>query len=332
MRRFLTGLLTVTLAATWSVPVGAYLKLGVIDGNRALVARWGQMPVRYFIADRDVPGVTASEFSAAVGRAFDTWQNVTSASIAFERVGFTSAPPFNEDAMTTLGFRDIAGMDRVLATTSFLIDVRTANILEADILFNAGVPWSTADSGQVGRFDVESVALHEIGHLFGLGHSALGETELLPTGRRRLIAAETVLFPLAFSIGSVLGRTLQPDDVAGVSDLYPASDFRHRTGSVAGRVLKNGVGVNGAHVVAYNLQTGTLVGNFSLDAEGRFVIAGLEPGPHVLRVEPLDDGDLESFFGDVASIEIGFRAAFASDLVIVPEGGTASADLQVVDK
>ena len=88
--------------------------------------------------------------------------------------------------------------------------MRTARIIEADILFNTRMPWSVADSGRGGRFDVESIALHEIGHLFGLGHSALGETELLPSGRRRLMAAETVMFPLAFGVGSVLGRTLMP--------------------------------------------------------------------------------------------------------------------------
>ena len=101
MRKVLTGLLAATLATTPAAPAGAYLKLGVIDGDRTRVARWGQLPVRYFIADRDAPGVTASEFSAAVGRAFDTWQSVASASITFERVGFTSAPSFNEDGMTT---------------------------------------------------------------------------------------------------------------------------------------------------------------------------------------------------------------------------------------
>ena len=332
MRKVLTGLLAATLATTPAAPAGAYLKLGVIDGDRTRVARWGQLPVRYFIADRDAPGVTASEFSAAVGRAFDTWQSVASASITFERVGFTSAPSFNEDGMTTLGFGDREELDRVLATTSLLIDVRTARIIEADILFNTRMPWSVADSGRGGRFDVESIALHEIGHLFGLGHSALGETELLPSGRRRLMAAETVMFPLAFGVGSVLGRTLMPDDVAGVSDLYPAGDFRQRTGSVQGRVVKNGVGVNGAHVVAYDLRTSTLIGNFSLNAEGGFVIGGLEPGPHVLRVEPVDDGDLESFFDDVDSVEVDFRVGFASDLVIVPEGGTAIVEILVVDK
>ena len=35
----------------------------------------------------------------------------------------------------------------------------------------------------------------------------------------------------------------------------------------------------GAHVVAFNTRTRTLVGGFSLSANGAFVIAGLEPGP-----------------------------------------------------
>jgi hypothetical protein len=48
--------------------------------------------------------------------------------------------------------------------------------------------------------------------------------------------------------------------------------------------------------VAYDQRTGDLVGNFSLDEQGEFAIAGLQARPYVVRVEPLDDGDIESFF------------------------------------
>ena len=77
-------------------------------------------------------------------------------------------------------------------------------------------------------------------------------------------------------IGRVVAdRTLQPDDIAGVSDLYPDGDFRASTGVIAGRVLMNGVAVKGAHVVAFNPRTGTLVGNFS-SADGAFCVVAYD--------------------------------------------------------
>ena len=104
------------------------------------------------------------------------------------------------------------------------------------------------------------------------------------------------MFPVAFSAGSVNSRTLRADDIAGISDLYGNDTFRHSTGSISGHVTKNGAGVFGAHVVAFSPSTGKMVGGFTLKSDGTFVIAGLDPGPQVVRVEPLDDADPDGFF------------------------------------
>lgn len=312
----------------------AYLKFGTTVDGRQLELTWARpAPVRYFVHDGDVPGVAADAFAAAVDRAFRTWEDVPTASIRFEQAGFTGRSPLDQDGASTLGFDDQPEMDRTLAATTYLIDVRTGEILESDIFFNAAFPWSVAEGGEPGRYDVQSIATHEAGHFLGLGHSAIGETELQMDGGRRLIGAGAVMFPIAFGAGTIIGRELTADDVAGVSDMYPAGQFRHTTGSVQGVVTRDGEGVFGAHVVAFDMRTGDLVGNFTLDGDGRFVISGLSPGAFIIRAEPLDDGDVESFLDDPGRVETDFRAAYCPRIVTVPAGGASvNATVEVAAK
>ncbi len=224
--------------------------------------------------------------------------------------------------MTTVGFAARPDLDRVLGSTSFIVDLVTGEIVEAGVFFNSAFPWSVAAGGESGKYDLESIALHEFGHLGGLGHSALGETDLAAAGRH-VIAAGAVMFPVAYAPGSTAGRELEPDDIAGISDIYPAASFRTATGSISGRVTKAGAGVAGAHVVAFNIATRALVGGFTLDATGGFAIAGLEPGTYIVRAEPLDDADVSGFFGSGAGIDVNFGVAYLDRLAIVPRGGDA---------
>lgn len=302
-------------------PALGYLHFTTTRAGQVMTLRWQRTPVRWFAKDRGAPGVPPAAFQAALARAFATWEAVPSASIAFEFVGFTGAEPFTDDGVSVVGFQAQPGMDRVLGATGFLIDTVTGEIVESDVFFNSALPWSTAQSGDPAAFDLESVALHEVGHLLGLGHSALGETEPRPDGGRRVLASGSVMFPISLGRGNTLDRELQPDDVAGVSDLYPADDFRRETGVARGRVTRNGVGVLGAHVTAFNPETGRLIAGFTVNRDGEFQIAGLTPGPHVIRVEPLDDADTESFFSRRDPIDLGFRPTFHPRLLIAPSGG-----------
>lgn len=308
-----------------ATPLAAYLKFGLNINGQNIVLQWKTLPVRYFVSDRGaVPGVSIADFDQAIARAFNTWEAVPSSAIRFERVGITAAGPRDDDGMTVLGFEDHPELDRVLGQTSFTFDVERGEIVEADIFFNRTFAWSVSPGGVAGRFDLESIALHEIGHLTGLGHSALGETELVAGGGRRVIAAEAVMFPIAFSPGSTSTRVLRADDIAGVSDLYPDGGFNRDTGSLSGRITKDGKGIFGAHVVAFNLQTRKLVTSFTLNENGDYAIAGVDPGPNVVRVEPLDDGDIDSFFNDAAPVDLEFRVTYAERLAVVPRGGNVS--------
>ena len=332
MKRIASAALFLTMSLVMARPVSAYLKFGFSVNGEVVTVKWSEFPVRYFVNDRGVPGVGANAMADAVGRAFGTWEGVPSAAIRYQFGGFTAAMPGDDDGRTTIGFLAAPELERVLASTSLLIDEVTGELLEADIFFNSAFPWSTSAGGESGRFDVETIALHEIGHLNGLGHSAIGETEVSGSGRS-VIAAEAAMFPLAFGPGNVLHRSLRPDDIAGVSDLYPEAGFADESGSISGRVTKNGAGLFGAHVVAFNPATGALVGNFALTPDGNFSIAGLTPGPHVLRIEPLDDADVDSFFEVTAPLDVNFRVGFHDKVVVAPRGGdSGSIEVRVQPK
>jgi hypothetical protein len=315
------AIVTLMLALAAVQPLDAYLQFTVTRAGETRALKWQRSPVRWFAFDRGAPGVSASQFQSTLAAAFNTWEAVPTASIAFLFGGFTGAQPFDDDGLSVVGFQDEPEQERVLGATGFVVDTITGEIVEADIFFNSAFPWSTAPSGDPDRFDLGSVALHEIGHFVGLGHSALGETEVRPEGGRRVLASGAVMFPISFGRGITLDRELQADDIAGVSDLYPDAGFERSTGVVRGRVTRNGRGVLGAHVVAFDPETGDLVGGFSLNEDGEFEIAGLRPGPHILRVEPLDDADLESFFSARNPIDLGFLVTFWNRFFIAPAGG-----------
>jgi hypothetical protein len=314
------------------VPAAGYLKLGSRVGERTVTLQWEEFPIRYFVTNRDIDGVSAQQFRTAVQRAFDTWHAVPNTLTSSQFVGFTQANPTLGDGATVLGFQDRPDLDRTLAATNFFVDTTSGEIVESDIFFNSRFPWSTAEAGISGRYDVASIAQHELGHLLGLSHSALGETELR-SGGRRVLGAEAVMFPVAFAAGDINDRTLRADDIAGISDIYGTQMFERQTGSVSGKVTKNGRGVLGAHVVALDPASGKLVGGFSLAEDGSFVIAGLEPGPHVLRAEPLDDGDVSSFFDETLEIDADFQVTFYDSVVVVPRGGgTRNVEIKVRPK
>lgn len=108
-----------------------------------------------------------------------------------------------------------------------------------ELHFDEAETWSLSGTGST--FDTETVALHEIGHLLGLDHSAVAGAVMAPSyGGPR--------------------RALTQDDIDGVRRLYPFLCRRGDSGAQAGFVSEIAAARHGEHqtITAVRTQAGTL--------------------------------------------------------------------------
>jgi hypothetical protein len=329
------ALIAVIAAAVMSAPaLHAYLKLGYELNGKLVGLAWTDA-VRYRVTNRDITNVTAAQLQTAIAHAFTEWGHPADVNITSQFLGFTNLEPQVDggqtvigDGQTVIGFSARPSLDRTLGATSFEFDSQTGRFIGADIFINSIFSWSVAANGEASRFDLESIIVHEVGHLLGLGHSALGETEPRTGGGRTVLGKRAVMFPIAYPPGSTIDRTIEADDIAGITDIYGGTEAARDLGAISGKVTLNGAGVYGAHVTAFNGATGDLVAGFTLNAQGEFVIGSLKPGVYVVRVEPLDDADIDGFFDEQPPVNLNFRVTYYSKHVVVPAGG-ASGSIEI---
>ena len=110
--------------------------------------------------------------------------------------------------------------------------------------------------------------VHEFGHALGLQHSMT--SGVMSTSRTR---------------GVTKSRPLAPDDIAGVSSLYPTRTFQANFGSISGRVTVQGAGLAYASVVAM-APSGAAVSAVA-NPDGTYRIDGIPPGQYLVYAQPL---------------------------------------------
>jgi len=347
---FLSGFSILTQKSTESNQIGVYYR------------NFTNMPIRY-IVDRGASGLVLKDKHTLLEDSFATWEAVNSCFVSFQNAGETSVDItvdsiqdpdsellligdekeevifdtdgsiteyFGLDMKTVLGagipighsFQTLSGEES--PDTPFV-----GEIFDGFILINTSAS-SNEDS-------IEATVIHEIGHFIGLGHSTVNPFFLFgedQNGDNRINLDEVdqskipTMYPFAFP-DDRLGKTLEPDDIAAISTLYPEIDIEKQFGAISGTLKnRNKQGIFGGSVVALKLDTSkknitaaisVMSGYYSgQGGMGEFLISGLPKGNYRIYTEPVR---LETMVMDCENIglmysecETDFTCEFFSDL------------------
>jgi len=159
--------------------------------------KWGSFPVSYSVTPAS--GANAD----AIRRGFVTWDAEEHPAGAF----YTEQSGSGQNIDVSFG--PIDGSGGTLAQTSYSYNRFTKKFIEVNIVFDSAESWANyaglSCSSQGSGVDVEAVAVHEIGHGNGIGHSS-SSTALS-------------LYPF-YGSGATHQRTLATGDAKGLDALY----------------------------------------------------------------------------------------------------------------
>ena len=185
------------------------------------VMRWPSAAMTYYLDPNDAPGVKDGSTVPTLKQCFADWQAVACTGATFQYLGSTankSVLPVSQDQN---GKNEVVWIntsawtfgEMVLGVTVPL-SYGDGGIVESDIALNGYLyKWNT--QGQIGwnEMDVRSVAIHEMGHFFGLQHVLSG----YDTGDPPTMAVAVDPYGATAS--------LSQDDMDGICFLYPKSGY-----------------------------------------------------------------------------------------------------------
>jgi hypothetical protein len=141
--------------------------------------RWDVLPVR----QQYNPAGQATAGQTALTNTYPTWSSVTGSTYRITSGGTTSRCPSIvrecPGAQRNDGFNDV-GWAR-LSNGTLGVTWSTNNPDEADMAINTRYAWTTGCTQQGSAYDLQTVFLHENGHVAGLGHSTDTNAVMYPS-------------------------------------------------------------------------------------------------------------------------------------------------------
>ncbi len=171
--------------------------------------KWsGASPIINYLVNPNTNDCTGEE--VAVRNAAATWNAVPDNNFVLNYAGATGATAAGSNGVNEIMWREF-GAPGTLAHAIYWFYSSNGTIVETDMEFNDYYTWSTDTTPAPGTYDVETVALHELGHWLNL-RDLYGNVSGYPQD------ANDVMF--GFGSSSATKRVLYADDEAGIRWIY----------------------------------------------------------------------------------------------------------------
>lgn len=179
--------------------------------------KWKISEVEYWLDEDGWSGITDGSDLSRVHESFQDWQDVPCSFLRFRYAGSTTVSSVLPTGADPNGINEFVWSEDHWPFSQYVLGVASplygfdGVILEADIAMNGKRAWSSSGMGPQ-LMDVKSVAIHEIGHIFGLQHPLSYDSDDPPT-----------MAPYVDPQGK--SATLAEDDRNGICYLYPTAGF-----------------------------------------------------------------------------------------------------------
>lgn len=149
--------------------------------------KWSSYPVSIDVTDLSFP----SEWISSLANSMTTWNNTSS--------------PFYFNSGSS-GHKIITVNRGINGVPAFASCNAGSILTDCDIEINSSYTWST--SGESGKYDVQNILTHELGHWLKLHDLYLSSD------------SEKTMYGSAYT-GETKKRTLDTDDINGINAIYP---------------------------------------------------------------------------------------------------------------
>ncbi len=207
-------IISAVITFLWAPELKAFMCTALQEGQGVAVF-WSKRVVPFVLDSKGTEDIAGSGELDTLREAFAVWNSVSCSDFTFSesteafngKIGFDYLEPLSNQNSLSFYEKNWPYSSLAIAITTVTANNYTGEILDADIEFNSE-NFVFTNSDLLVKTDLKNTAVHEIGHMLGLEHTATNDS---------------VMYPYA-ATAETRCRTLFPDDEEAICFKYPTGE------------------------------------------------------------------------------------------------------------